>query len=278
MSSISRLVRVTGWMRPARTGGVPGSVTSIASPERRGVQLAGLQRPLAGVQRGLQLLAGAVRAGSHRSALLGRQVGDAAQDRGQLGLAAQKPDAQLLERVGVGRPPRSRRPPRPEALRFDRLRSCSFLAEWRPYPAQSDRRRGRDAKRLDGVGAHRNGPRCVGRVDDFAGESVALGAEADGLRVGRRFCGAAMGNQGNAWGWGFFEFAAADGDVEDRAHRGSNCLRAVGIGAIGPERDPGVGEGARAADDAPDVPGIPDAVEIDANRPLVLANVPRRTP
>ena len=103
MSSISRRVRVIGWMWPTRTGGVPGSVTSIASEARRTSSSPASSAARRDVERRLQLLARAVRARADRAALLGGQVGDAAQDRGQLGLAAQVADAKLFERGGVGR-------------------------------------------------------------------------------------------------------------------------------------------------------------------------------
>ena len=103
MSSISRRVRVIGWMWPTRTGGVPGSVTSIASVARRSSSSPDFERRASRLERCLELLARAVGARADGPALLRRQVGDAAQDRGQLGLAAQEADAELLERGGVGR-------------------------------------------------------------------------------------------------------------------------------------------------------------------------------
>ena len=77
-----------------------------------------------------------------------------------------------------------------------------------------------------------------------------------------------MGNQGDAGSRGLLDVAAADVDGEDRAHGGADGLGPVRVGAFGPQRDPGVGERSGAAHDAPHVPGVPNAVEIHANRPL----------
>ena len=103
MSSISRRVRVTGWMWPTRTGGVPGQgdVDRVGGEAR--VELAGLERGLRASSAASSALRAPVRARANRALLLRGQVADAAQDRGQLGLAAQVADAELLERGGIGR-------------------------------------------------------------------------------------------------------------------------------------------------------------------------------
>ena len=66
------------------------------------LELGVLERGRALAEHRLERLAHLVRGLADRAALLRRQVADAAQDAGQLGLAAQVADAQLLERGGLG--------------------------------------------------------------------------------------------------------------------------------------------------------------------------------
>ena len=67
------------------------------------VELAGLERRRPRLDRGLDRLARLVAGLAHGAALVGRQVAHAAQELGQLGLAAQVAHPDLLERGAVGR-------------------------------------------------------------------------------------------------------------------------------------------------------------------------------
>ena len=98
MSSIWRRICVTRCSRPAGCGGSPGSVTSIRSSREPPVELRRLEL-------GGALARAAPRAPRwtsfarlpDRAALVGGQLADRAQRRGQLGLAAEVAHAQLLE-------------------------------------------------------------------------------------------------------------------------------------------------------------------------------------
>ena len=102
------------------------------------------------------------------AALVGRKVGDAAQDRRQLGLAAEVADAELLELVGAARRlPIASVASLPYLL--DPLIPSVFLRGGRRYPLQRDRSRGRDVERL-GAGAQRDRhlPRRTAPAQDSA--------------------------------------------------------------------------------------------------------------
>ena len=137
--------------------GVPGSVTSTVSAASRASSSAAVERGLARLDRGLERLARLVGGAADGAALLGRELGDAAQQVRQLGLAAEVGDPRLLE-LGRGRPPR-RSPPRPAACRAV---ICSIMRA-PPYLdfVERDRRRHRGVERL--------------RVDRDVGGRVARG-------------------------------------------------------------------------------------------------------
>ena len=100
MSSIRRRICETRCRWPTGTGGSPGSVTSTRSSTRRAVQLGRLELRGAPLEQLLQRLAHLVGLLADRAALLGRQLADRAQRLGQLRLAAQVADPQLLQLRG----------------------------------------------------------------------------------------------------------------------------------------------------------------------------------
>ena len=92
MQAPDRLRRLAGQRDVDAVGGQPR------------VELARLELRRARLDEALERLAGLVGRLADGAALLGRQLGDAAQEVGQLGLAAEVAHAQLLERGGrVGR-------------------------------------------------------------------------------------------------------------------------------------------------------------------------------
>ncbi len=95
-----------------------------------GFELAGIERRAARLDQRLQLLARLVGARPDRAPFLGGQVGDAAQDRGQLGLAAEVADPQLLQLGGA-----RRRLDRRRGLRGDRLDPIDSLRHLQRPPA-----------------------------------------------------------------------------------------------------------------------------------------------
>ena len=100
-SSISRRIAVRTCRRPTGQAGEPGRVTSTR-PRRAGCRARpAAELRLARLERGLDRLARLVGGAADGAALLRRELGDAAQQVRQLGLAAEEGDAHLLER---GRP------------------------------------------------------------------------------------------------------------------------------------------------------------------------------
>ena len=81
---------------------MPGSVTSTTSAASFGFQLERLELGLARVDRGLQRQARLVGALADRSALLGRELADVAQQVRQLRFAAEEAHADLFEVGGRG--------------------------------------------------------------------------------------------------------------------------------------------------------------------------------
>ena len=116
MSSISRRIAVMMCSRPTGVTGVPGSVTSTASAGEPGVELRPLELGAAGLDGGLERLAGLVGRPPDRAALLRRELGDAAQQVRQLRLAAEVRDPRVLELGGAGRRGDRRGPLRLELL------------------------------------------------------------------------------------------------------------------------------------------------------------------
>ena len=101
MSSISRWVRSSGFWAPDRRAAArPGSVTSIASSASRAPELARVELGAPRLEQLLELPARHVARLAHRPALLRGQIGDPAQDLGQLGLPPQVADPELLELGG----------------------------------------------------------------------------------------------------------------------------------------------------------------------------------
>ena len=101
MSSISRCVCVIRWRRPSGDG-QPGRVTSTRSLVQAVQQLLGLHDHPALFERGLERLADEVAELAHFGPLLRRQLGDAAQQRGEIGLATEKAHPDLFDRRKIG--------------------------------------------------------------------------------------------------------------------------------------------------------------------------------
>ena len=97
MSSISRVVRAIRCGvadRPRRRPG-QGDVDPVG--DEPGVELGGVEALGARLEQRLELLAGLVGGAADLAPFLRRQLGDPAQDRGQLGFAAEVADPQLLQ-------------------------------------------------------------------------------------------------------------------------------------------------------------------------------------
>ena len=86
--------------RPRRGAG-QGDVDPVLGQPR--LELAGVERRGPRLDQRLELLAGLVGAGADLAPFLGGQLGDAAQDRGQLRLAAEVANPQLLQLGGARR-------------------------------------------------------------------------------------------------------------------------------------------------------------------------------
>ena len=93
------MVALSTCRRPIGCGGAPGRVTSTRSSWRRCAELLAGERFSARGDQRLERLACFVGGLADGAALLGRELGDAAQDLRQLGLASQVAHAQLLERL-----------------------------------------------------------------------------------------------------------------------------------------------------------------------------------
>src|SRR4051812_47512643 len=86
-----------------RLGRLAGQRDVDAVPREAGVELLGLELGRALLDEGFERLARLVGGTPDRPALLGRELGDASEEVGELGLAAEVADPQLLERGARGR-------------------------------------------------------------------------------------------------------------------------------------------------------------------------------
>ena len=135
MSSICRVVRVIRCRWPAGRAGAPGRVTStrsLASLASSSAASSSLGAPL---EQLLERLARRFAAAADLAPFLRRQLGDAAQDRRQLGFAAQVADPQLLQLGGAGRGLDRRRGLAPDLL--DPLKHLAAPPAWRATIAAS---------------------------------------------------------------------------------------------------------------------------------------------
>ena len=210
------------------------------------------------------------------AALRGLELGDAAQHLRQLGLAPEVAHAQLLE-LPRCRGGRRRSPPRPRA------RSCcdpldhdaGTLSMSRPsagHLVQRHRRRHRGVQRL----APRSGSARTRRTRAST-SSGSPSRSAPTSSVQRRAAARSGPRSGSPAPAHERDRArpaarasavdARERDGEDRAHARAHRLRAVGVGAAGPERDARGAEGLRGAQHRADVAGVADAVQVHAQRP-----------
>ena len=122
---------------PDRNGRSPGQRDVDRTLRQLGAQLAGVELGGPRLEQSLQLAACLVAGLAHRTPLLLGEVGDAAQDLGELGLPAQEADTELLQLVGGGgRPDRIGRLP-PDLfypLSHDWPRTLSAAARSPPLP------------------------------------------------------------------------------------------------------------------------------------------------
>ena len=236
------------------------------------VELGRAARPCARDQP-LERLLDLVRLLADRPALLRRQLADRAQRAGQLRLAPEVADPQLLELRG-------------RRLRADRAspsaRSCvqvrhgrpSYLRprrapRWPPSPRSATRVRPpqRDAGALVGV-AHDLGrqpcsaPRqSTSGVASSAVDTCASGARREGRAPERPR--ARRGRAGRRAG-------------EHRSHARPDGFRRERIGAARPEDHGTVAERLGGAEDRADVAGVLDAVQVDHHPPGVAKRCGRR--
>ena len=229
----------------------------------RALQLGSLELRLAGLELAPRA-PGAPRspADADRPALLGRELRDPAQDRGQLGLAAEVADPQLLERAGVRGGGDRRRGLAAQGARSARAGSSgrptiSVRARSQPPP-----RRSATPARPRGAGSSRGG-RSAGRPRPAAPPAPRRGRRSPPASSPRR--PAPVRDQRRP---------PACRDVadrgprrrprEDRAHARPHRLRRVRVGAAGAEHDRAVAQRVGGADDGAHVAGVADAVQVDA--------------
>ena len=265
MSSISRRIAVMTCSRPTGTAGVPGSVTSTASPASR----ASSSPRSSSARRASTAASSALRASlaarptAPRSS--GGSCGDAAQQVRQLGLAAEVGDPRLLQlgRAGGGRD-------RGGALAPAAARSSPSCARHPSDFVEADRRRHRGVERLrrgSGCGPPRRTRRATSGRQPFAlgadheRHVAACSSSASGAArraPPARPCGPGSSSTLDD---------AHDRHGEDRAHRGAHRLGAVRIRRARAERDAAGAERERRAQHRADVARVVDAPQRDAHRP-----------
>ena len=254
---------------PSRRAGAPGQgdVDPVVGQPR--LELARVELGGPRLELRLERLLGLVGALADRPALLLGQLGDPAQDRGQLRFAAEVADPQLLELGGARRRRRSRPRPRPRisdirseashvaflAMAGDDIRSqaiaaaAATLSDSAPPRAQRDRQ-----------------PR-VAALEHLGREALALGAEAERSaapveppRAARR-----RGRPGPRRGAGVASIPArAGGWAKIEPMLARTAFGENGSAQPGPSDDDAVDQRVGGADDRADVAGVADPVQVDA--------------
>ena len=267
--------------RSAGAGARPAAAARRAASRRRGRSPAArsssprLELGAARLDQRLERLARLVGGLADRAALLRRQLGDAAQQVRQLGLAPEVADAQLLERVARRSPRRSRPRPRCELRRSARScgRTLSRAGRMRlvaGHLVQRDGRRHRGVQRL----AARSGscatrrrraqrPRRAGRSRSAPTSSVSSPAAGPAQRL----AGAARRARRAAPGSSPTSRDARQRHREDRAHLARTAFGPNGSAQPGPSATHAAPKASAERSTVPTLPGSPTPQQADAQRP-----------
>ena len=262
MSSSSRRVWVSRCRRPTGWAGEPGSVTSTTSAISFASSSSRSTSSRRAADQRLDRPARLVGRLADLAALLGRQLGDPAQQLRQLGLAPEVLDAEALELVGGARA-RDRIRGRVLDL-LDAVDHRAHLVHChRRGHGRVQRLRGdRDVAHLVALGEHGVGQPFALRADHQRDVALLQLGQRPALAGGQRDPPARqLGHPAHAH----------HRHREDRAHRGPHGLVPVRIGAARPERDAARAERQRRAQDGADVARVAHAPQRHAQRARGLA-------
>ena len=251
-------------MRPGAIAGEPGSVTSTTSAASLLSSSAASSSARARLDRGLERLARLVGGAADGAALLRRELGDAAQQVRQLGLAAQEAHPHVLElgrarRLGDRRLPGGAQLADPLVHGAAILRLHSYRATVAAIAAFRDSDAHRDRARRSSHAATTSAGR-PSRSAPTTSVDVAVRRSRAARRRARRARSCGRGSSSAV-------AHARDRHVEQRAHRRPHGLRPVRVGGARPERDAARAERQRAAQRGADVAGVVDAPQRQAQRP-----------
>ena len=257
MSSSSRRVWVSRCRRPTGWAGRAGQrdVDDVGDQPR--VELGAVELGLARLERRLDAAPRLVGRLADAPALLRRQLGDAAQQLRQLGLAPEVLDAHALELLRGAGAVDGLRGRLLDLLDAVDHRETSYIATVAAMAALSDSER---------IGMWQTSSHPASTASGSPSRSApTTSVTSPGVELGQRRALARHQRDAPAGQLGDLAHPH-ERHREQRAHRGPHRLVAVGIGRPRAERDAAGPEGERRAQHRPDVAGVVDAPQRDAQR------------
>ena len=260
MSSSSRRVWVSRCRRPTGWAGVPGSVTSTTSAASRASSSERSSSALRASSAASTPRRAWLAALPTRAALLRRQLGDAAQQLRQLGLAPEVLDAHALELLRGAGAVDGLRGRLLDLLDAVDHRETSYIATVAAMAALSDSER---------IGMWQTSSHSASTASGSPSRSAPTTSVTSPVARARPAAGPRAATSATRRpGSSSTPAHARERDREQRAHRGPHGLVPVRDRRVpGPERDAAGPERERGAQHRADVAGVVDAPQRDAQRP-----------